>query len=642
MGGQFTQAITVRFPSLTGVVGDTITVPLYVDNDLTGSNVTAFQFDIGYNKNNVKLLEVNTVGAMASGYSNLIVKDYLDHFTIASAGAQPLVGKGILLNIKLVLIISGSPIQFRNTATNNYFNEGNPVLTFSDGYITINAEPVISVSPLNAVLNIGETQQFNVSGGTAPYVWSVSDNAMATITSAGILKVLKSGFVKVIAKDAKGYQGVSGNIDCRSFVATFRDTTFYQNNYIDIPFELKNLDATPMLSGKFAFSFTENVISLDSLIIANSILAGKMTIEHSKSSGKLIVSFAGSTGITSSGMLFKLRFKIADVPNGGSSIIIDESTINEAISPKGRNGYFSIMPLPSISLSPGSSEMFTGDKKQFTVTGGTSPYTWGVENIALGTVTSSGNFTANSGGVTKLLVRDVYGSKTYCTITIFDTWVNVRDTAAVISQNMLTLPIDLGNVPIGKGVISVSGKAFSSYSKIDSIRVASVGTLTKSWQLANLNGKNQTNFAMSGTNGITSAGKIIYFNIYFNKTIAIGDAFYVDCNDLLLNEGTPNVKVKSGYVTIKSFSTGLVFNELDNYISVYPIPASDKLFVNLPTNQKIDKLDLIDLTGRVIQVNVSDATNGKQIDIGKLLDGNYFIRIVSGQDIIFKKVIVSN
>jgi len=593
LGGQFTQAILVRFPSLTGVVGDTLTVPLYVDNDLTGSNVTAFQFDIGYYKNNVKLLEVSTLNTIASGYNNLIVKDYLDHFTIAGAGAQPLAGKGILLNIKLVLIISGSPIQFRNTVTNNYFNEGTQALTFSDGYLTINAKPVISVIPLNTVLNIGETQQFSVSGGTTPYTWSVSDNTMATITTAGILKVLKSGLVKVIAKDSKGYQGESGNIDCRSFVASFRDTTFYQNNYVDIPFELKNLDATPILSGKFAFSFTESVISFDSLIIANSILAGKVSIERSKTLGKLIVTFAGSTGITSSGILFKLRFKIADVPSGGSSITIDESTINEAISPKGRNGYFSIVPLPSISLTPGSSEMFTGDKKQFTVTGGTLPYTWGVENSALGTVTSTGNFTANSGGVTKLLVRDVYGSKTSCTITIFDTWVNVRDSSAVVSQQVLSLPVDLGTVPVGKGIISLSGKFSCAATKVDSIRLVTAGSLTDNWQLVTKSDKSLTQFAMSTTNGITHGGKMMVLKIYFHNTIVVGDAFTIDCNELLLNEGKPNVKIKSGYVTIKSIPSGLEQHEL-NPVTVYPNPASDKLYLNFPFDLKIDKLDLID------------------------------------------------
>ncbi len=636
LAGQYSQAILVRFPTLTGVVGDTLTVPLYVDDDLTGKGVMSFQFDIGYTSTNVRFLGASTVGTISSGFNELTVKTNVDYSTIVGAGSAALTGKGILLNIKLVLLYSATSLVFRNTTTSNYFNEGNPIMTFTNGYISINAKPVIYVSPATAVLNIGESQQFSTWGGTTPYTWSVSDNTMATITTGGLLKVLKSGLVKVIAKDAKGYQGESGNIDCRSFMATFRDTSFYQNNYIEIPLDFKNLDATPMLAGKFVFSFTESVISFDSLIIANSILAGNASVERSKQAGKVTVSFAASQAIINSGTIFKLRFKIADIAGGASSITIDEAIINETQIPKWRNGYFTIKALPAIYMSPGSAEMYSGDKKQFTVSGGTAPYTWEVENPSMATTTSNGYLTAISGGVTKLLVKDTYGSKTSCPITIYDTWVNVRDSLVILSQQLLTLtlPIDLGIIPEGKGVFSLSGKAMSSFAKIDSIKVNAMGTLTENWQLVNRFNKNQSTFALSGVNPITLAGKIANIVFYFNKTLAVGDAFYVDCNELMLNEGSPNVKVKSGYITIKSIVSELkdVQNER---ISVFPNPTISN--IQLKGIEGKANLSLFGIDGKLLITK--QFTENEAISVSSLPKGIYTLKIQTATGVVEKKLV---
>ena len=630
LGGQFSQAIRVRFPNLTGVVGDTITVPLYVDDDVTGNNIKAFQFDIGYSNSNVKFLGVNTTGTISSVFSELVVKNKIDYFTIVGAGSSSLEGSGVLLNVKLLLIGYGSSLNFRNTNSSNFFNEGTPALTFTNGYISITAKPVINVSPANVILNIGELQQFSSWGGTAPYIWSVSDNSIASIAADGKLTVLTSGIVKVISTDSKGYSGTSGNIDCRSFNATLRDTTFYQNNFIEIPLYFKNLDATPMYSGKFVFSFSESVISFDSFVTAGTILAGVANLEFSKLSGKAVVTFAFPTGNTDSGILFKLRFKIADTNYGGSYINIEEATINESLYPKSRNGYFSIKTLPTLYISPGSAEMFAGENKQFSVSGGTVPYTWEVENPALAITTGTGYLTAISGGNTKLLVKDFNGAKTSCTINIYDTWVNVRDSAASVDHKVLNLPIDLGSIPLGKGIFALSGKVNSSFSKIDSIQVNTSGTLTESWQMAKLTGKNQSNFALSGTGAITNGGKMLNLKIYFNNSLVVGDAFYINCTELMLNEGTPNVKVKSGYISIKSIVTDI--KEIQSsQMFVYPVPASDFLIINLDPEYNTSVISVLDLSGKMIFSTKLHNYNAKQfsLPVQSLSEGFYFLKLQS-------------
>lgn len=636
LSGQFARAILVRFPNLTGVVGDTLTVPMYVDDDLAGNNILSFQFNIGYSSSAVKLLGVYSDGTISAAFNALSVKKGSNYFTIVGAGSSPLTGKGILLNVKLELLSSGTYLQFSNGKTDNYFNEGLPVMTFTNGYISISAKPVIYVSPSTAILNVGQTQQFSSSGGTAPYTWSVSDNTIASIASDGKLTALKNGIVKVTATDSKGYSGMSGNIDCRSYAVTIRDTSFYQNNYIEIPVLIQNFDATPMMAGKFAFTFNQNVIAIDSLVLANSMLDGKVSMEFSKQNGRATVSFAGATGIATSGTLFKLRFKIADAPNNASYISVDEALINEMYVPKVRNGYFSVKAFPTLYMSPGSAEMFSGDNKQFTVTGGTAPYIWEVENTTFATTTATGNLTAKSGGSTKLWVRDAYGAKTSGVINIYDTWVNVRDSSAVVTYGTLTIPIDLGNVPAGKGILSLSGKAYSSFSKIDSIQVINAGTLTGNWAMANKPMKNQSNFAMSGTAPITNAGKIAFVKIYFNSAVNVGDAFYLECNELVLNEGNPNVKVKSGYVSIKSIISGLDNTKFTPKVSIYPVPATDKLTISIPTELSTAGISVLDVSGKTILSTVQNnfaepqfvlpvETLGKGFYLLKLQNQNYTV-----------------
>ncbi|HEY6913187.1 MAG TPA: hypothetical protein VI413_00810, partial [Paludibacter sp.] len=158
LSGQFARAILVRFPNLTGVVGDTLTVPMYVDDDLAGNNVLSFQFNIGCSSSAVKLLGVYSTGTISAPFNTLSVKTGTNYFTIAGAGSSSLSGKGILLNLKLVLLASGTYLQFNNGKTDNYFNEGLPVMTFTNGYITISPKPVIYVSPSTVTMNVGETQ----------------------------------------------------------------------------------------------------------------------------------------------------------------------------------------------------------------------------------------------------------------------------------------------------------------------------------------------------------------------------------------------------------------------------------------------------------------------------------------------------
>jgi len=83
-------------------------------------------------------------------------------------------------------------------------------VSITSGDITVRD---VVVSPQTATVLVGSTQSFSASGGAAPYTWSVSDTAVATIdATTGVLTAVAAGTVTVSATDVDGFVGTSGTI----------------------------------------------------------------------------------------------------------------------------------------------------------------------------------------------------------------------------------------------------------------------------------------------------------------------------------------------------------------------------------------------------------------------------------------------
>jgi hypothetical protein len=70
----------------------------------------------------------------------------------------------------------------------------------------------LTITPDTATVNVGETLQFSVSGGTAPYLWGVSNPFVARISAGGLLTAVVPGTVAVAVRDATGAIDQSGLI----------------------------------------------------------------------------------------------------------------------------------------------------------------------------------------------------------------------------------------------------------------------------------------------------------------------------------------------------------------------------------------------------------------------------------------------
>ena len=249
----------------------------------------------------------------------------------------------------------------------------------------------VVVTPVDSTLAAGTTAQFNATGGTAPYTWSISDNTIASIdVNTGILSALAEGQATVTAMDANGVVGNSNLTVTTVLVspdtASLRITDTQQFNVTGgtAPYTWDVSDAT--------------LASIDS----NTGLLTAIAI------GTLQVTATDANGISD---------------NSGDITISD------------------------IAITPNTALMTVSDTLQFSATGGTPPYSWSNSNLSVATIDANGVLTAIGAGITTVTVTDSVGiSVTSGSIEVREITVNPQ-TANVVIGNTQQFTATGGNAP---------------------------------------------------------------------------------------------------------------------------------------------------------------------------------------------------
>ena len=148
--------VRLRLPDTTATERDTVTLPVFVDSPLTDSNVVAYQLEISFSSYYLEAIDIVRSGTMSEGWSDIEYDLPEDgRIRIAAAGTTPLAGTGELIRIRFyVKRPGGSYLNFYPEEA-NFFNEGQPILLLDNGYVTLFALPVITVSPNDALLTSG-------------------------------------------------------------------------------------------------------------------------------------------------------------------------------------------------------------------------------------------------------------------------------------------------------------------------------------------------------------------------------------------------------------------------------------------------------------------------------------------------------
>ncbi len=357
--------------------------------------------------------------------------------------------------------------------------------------------------------------------------------------------------------------------------------TGVSGNTIDVP-----VYADSSLTGKAVFSYqfllNYNTTRLQPVaIIVEGTLSQIWGIPvYSFNNSKISLANAGGAPLAGIGVLFYIRFNM--IAAGNATINFDGGTLsnyfNEGQPPMIlQNGQVTISSPPSITISPNEQIIIKGEQIQFTVSGGTAPYSWFVTNPAIAAINASGLLTGNNEGFTKVVVVDAAG--------IRDTtngFIEVR-VARIFVENFSAYQGTIVDVPIyvsdlsGEGITAGYFKMNYSSSYLQAVGFNRAGTMLEpfgdpafSTYDGGLTLAFATNTALSGS------GILIYLT--FQVTSAYTSGTNYSTGDVLFNEVLP----------------GLGNNK---YFDVIPLPA---LTVSPSTGEVV--------AGETLQFSVAGAT----------------------------------
>ena len=545
--------IQMRIPTLPSTVGNSIDVPVYVDNSLTGLNVVSFQLKITYNSSYLSYTSSIITGTMVSGWGNPTVNSSTPGtLNIAHAGATALTGTGILFYIRFQCIASGtSSVAFSGGTASNFFNEGTPVMTFVNGSVTISPAPFITVSPNTALLSVGETQQFTVSGGTAPYSWSLTNPATGTISSTGLMTTAAPGFTKVNVQDNGGIvDQTDGDIEIRAMKLTLPSVSEWQGGTIEIPITTTSLTGYGLLSGEIKITFNGNILTPTGYNTTGTLLQGYSNISMNNTiAGSTTFAFAGTTALAGTGILIKLIFNISAVNTGSTALNFTSAIFNETMLAKTVNGYFTMITFGNIYISPNTYSIVAGQTKQFVASGGIPPYNWSSSDNTVATVDGAGILTALKSGVIQLSVIDNVGaSGTSGNISVFDTYVSLPNVFGQLGTQY-DMPVLISTIPVGQSVYAVQGTISFKSPELTALDIITTGTMSDGWSFAKIVSGNTITFAGAGTVPFNSPGAMFKVRFQLNAELTNGEYAYVNINNILLNEGIPLPLTGNGSIT---------------------------------------------------------------------------------------------
>ena len=86
---------------------------------------------------------------------------------------------------------------------------------------------------------------------------------------------------------------------------------------------------------------------------------------------------------------------------------------------------------------------------------------------------------------------------------------------------------------------------------------------------------------------------------------------------------------------------GKVSFDLNSNLNVYPVPSHDGvLFIESKNAQDVIKIEVLDILGNVVLINSTKNEAKIKLNLADMPNGNYFVRIYSGNTVSTKKIIV--
>lgn len=539
------QQLNLRIPDTTIATGAVFNLPVYVDSNLTGRNISSYQLQIEFSASYLEFMSIVLEGTLTqtSSFATSFSSPEPGRLNISAAGANSMSGKGVLVYIKLKAIQNNyyAYVRFKEDSR-NFFNQGDSRIIFKNSQINIlsTPTPTITISPNMEILTAGETLQFRVSGGKAPYQWFLTNPAVASIDSSGLMKTKNRGFTRVFVRDSQGLIDTTDNqIEIRALRLSIPDSSLYSNTTFDLPIYVSDVTGMNITSGSFALNYVKDVITVLDVIPTGTLLSSFSKPQYTISDGKIAVAFAAATPLSNRGILLFVRMKLSQTSGGASNITISDALFNQDLQAVIKNGYISKIYISPPNITPNSAILFVGDTLRFSGSSGLPPYKFSTTDTNIAVIGPNGLLQTKRSGTVKVLLTDsIFNSAATSNIEIYNSKVYIKDAYAVVGRTF-TFPIYFENVltsnPISSFEIRINYD--SKFLKLAGYQTD--GTLTNGWTISTNSTDNLITIAGAHTSSFSNKGVLINVLLQELPSVTEGQYTNLSFSSVSFNEGFP-------------------------------------------------------------------------------------------------------
>lgn len=562
------QAVRVTAGAGSGQAGQTVDIPI-TTTTLTGAGVVAYQFEVTYNSSVIHATDVLEAGTLSgtAGWGDAVFQvtenASAGRIRISHAGISSLSGAGELLRLRFVVDpaqLGASGTSLTMPSTEFVFNEGAPLDTTVNGFLTVLATPQITVSPASGEIIRGQTLAFTVSANASlPVTWSTTNAAVATIGSGGLLTGVAPGSVRVFAVDAAGRRDTTdGEILVRGMGMTAGSQSVPIGNIVDVPITVTSLTGLGIRAGQFRLSYNAAIATATAVIAGpGTLLSGYGPVGFGTMPGACAVDFAGASDLNGAGVLCYVRFQGSAVQSGSTALTLSNALFNEVLPPRITNGTLTVSSLPTITVAPDNVTLLAGDLRTFTVSGAaTPPLTWSTLDPSVASISPGGVLTALAGGTTQVRAVDAIGA------TDLNSFVRVHDLRVALdtvtclpgSQVLLALEADR-NVG-GLGVYSAEYRVQWNSPHVTAVSPWNGGLVPGTWSAGSI-----LTVAGSQSIAVTGAGAVPLgpggvtlhgLNVTLSPTTPPNIDIPFTITRMLFNEGAPDAQIGAGLIRVRS------------------------------------------------------------------------------------------
>lgn len=575
-------AVQISAGSGAGQPGNLVDITIS-SSDLTSLGVYSYQFTMTFTANRftvVDVLEASTTTGTA-GWGDATFNPGSGSVSVSHAGATALSGAGPLLILRFQILPGAVPSSNTLAWQSFLFNEGAPNDTTTNGSLTIQAVPVVAVSPNAGEVVRNETLGFVMTGSvTPPVTWGTTNGAVATISGAGLLTGVAPGAVRVFGVDNVGLRDTTNSeIFVRGMRLTVGATSAFVGQSGTVPVTVTDLTGLGVRSGQFRVDFNATRVTPTGVTTAGTLLDGYGSLSWGVVGSTLIVDFAGTTDLNGSGVLCRLEFDAHPVNSGNTSLTLTEALFNETLPAVRVSGSFNVLALPTITVSPENVTLLAGQTQQFSVSGSpVPPITWSTLHPSVASIDAGGLLTALSGGVTKVQAVDNVGAmdqNTSVTVLDFRVW---PDTVQVAPGDTAVVPILVDRNLNGLGIYSMQYKLNFSPTYLTGVNATGTGLFTPWGPPATNPLTGQLIVVGAGSTALGAGLTVHHVRIAVSPSAPIPSNIPLTLTDFLCNEGLPTAQLAAGRIEVREPVVGVEPGAALGFAlsPVWPNPSRDQ------------------------------------------------------------------